>query len=311
MKFIQFQPWKECNNKCKFCYASGTCEISKHQKIENLHFILNKILEYSRLFDTLIVGLIGGEFFDGQITDPEVKKTFFEIIDLCGTLNKKNKIAHLYLATSLIFPYSNIDEIITYMQIKNYDPNLLVICTSYDLKYRFHTFEDFSMWETNVLQLKHKIKNPVHIEIILSQFFIEQYINGQFRLDEFKEKYSANVDFIEPLRIRNIKPDSMQHKYISDFFLKRADFIKFLKKSCIANNDIDISKLLSMSYHSDILFTFNEHKNEWLQINDRNKNNVREFDENGNKLETISYIDSMKKIEDDVNTVRKVLINDN
>lgn len=306
ISFIQFQPWKECNNCCKFCYAAGAPKISAGQKAENLKFIYDKITEYAAEFSNSIVGLIGGEFFTGQLEDDSVEKAFYDIVDLCGALNRKQKVLHLYLATSLIFPYCRIKKLLDYIEEKRYDPEMLVICTSYDLKYRFHTSSDFAEWEANINLLKTSIKNPVHIEIILSQFFINAYLNGQFNLNAFRCKYSPNVDFIEPLRIRNIKSRTVLYDYMPDFFLKRNDFLRFVHQACIKTKDIDIQRLLSMKYHSDVLFTYDETQHNWLNVANRNASNIREFDDHGEKLDTISYCDSTKLIEDDINNIRKI-----
>ena len=61
-----------------------------------------------------------------------------------------------------------------------------------------------------------------------------------------------------------------------------------------------------MKYHSDVLFTYDETQHNWLNVANRNASNIREFDDHGEKLDTISYCDSTKLIEDDINNIRKI-----
>ena len=72
-KQMQFELWQECNSKCKFCYL-GFCnnECSSEEKIKTMNFVLNKISDLSIYpeFDT--IAFLGGEFFQGQISDPLV-----------------------------------------------------------------------------------------------------------------------------------------------------------------------------------------------------------------------------------------------
>ena len=60
-KFIQFELWHDCNNRCKFCHS---CTLGDIDKIKSIDFISEKLDRKEILDEIGTIGLIGGEIFD-------------------------------------------------------------------------------------------------------------------------------------------------------------------------------------------------------------------------------------------------------
>ena len=97
--FIQYELWKDCSNACKFCFNRGQQDLDK---IESLNFVIDK-LDDEELNDYNEIGFIGGEFFDTQLDNKEVRTLFYKLIDKCIDKIKSNKIDKLYITTALLF----------------------------------------------------------------------------------------------------------------------------------------------------------------------------------------------------------------
>ena len=65
---IQFELWPDCNTGCKFCYLNGTKRTTtKAEKQNNINDAINTLSNSEIMQDYNAVGLIGGEFFQGQL----------------------------------------------------------------------------------------------------------------------------------------------------------------------------------------------------------------------------------------------------
>lgn len=161
-KTKQFCLWSNCNNKCDFCYISNASRQNTHQKLKNIEFVRNYIKEHDD-FET--IGLIGGEFFQGQLKD--CRKEF---IDLICDIRDEPRFTQVWISASLLLEnqdkalYECIDL------LKNKD---LYICTSYDSKGRFKNEE---IWWKNFRSIYGKTK--IHVETILMDAFVEEVLGS-------------------------------------------------------------------------------------------------------------------------------------
>ena len=88
MKSVQFELWHECNNLCKMCFLGIENRITpKETKIKSL----KDAIKNAKKFTGDVIAIIGGEFFQGQIEDPEVHDLFYEFMSL--VINKLNSIS--------------------------------------------------------------------------------------------------------------------------------------------------------------------------------------------------------------------------
>ena len=175
-KFIQYQLWQDCRNGCKFCSEKMQPSINK---IVGLTHTLNK-LDDPEVFDYQEVGFIGGELFDNQLDDPEVRELFYELFRKVSKMH----FDKIYIATALIYdinvyliPFLNFIKELGIM-------DKVLLCTSYDLKYRFNKPGKKELWENNMLEL-YKLF-PELVVIHMPEVGICLSDNGYFELPSWE-----------------------------------------------------------------------------------------------------------------------------
>lgn len=241
MRIIQYNLWSSCKNNCSFCFNKDRQR--DVDKVKNIKHIINLLdLEEVKDYDT--IALIGGELFDFKY-DKDLRKCFYKLIDKIKGTNKR-----LYIMTNLI--YNRELEFETFINYLNDYKDKLTICTSYDLKGRFHTKQHLELFNDNITCLKTNNIN-IHIETILTDILLKSILNNTFNLKEFKEIYTNNIDFIAPHCgcYGKTTKDFTEDK---EFFTTRETFLKFLKKEFTELKDIDINRFLNRSNHSDICY---------------------------------------------------------
>lgn len=243
-KFLQFELWADCKNGCDFCYNRFIS--TSVSKINSLKKTLCRIKNVE-FCDT--IGLIGGEFFDGQMKENEYLLFTKVILEISKKI-KEEKVNRLLIATSLIFESTRFDEFLQYLKELNIEKNV-VICTSYDTIYRFKN-NGLTLWENNVRKIN-STNIKTHIELIVTHHFIQQVLSGQFDIGMFSEKYAARLDFIEPT-VRNFKNKEQANKIIPLFLPRKKEFISFLvflnKKGWLTKD------FLSSSLRSNTIFYY-------------------------------------------------------
>ncbi len=237
---IQYNLWSDCKNNCEFCFNKDrTKNVNKIENIKKIIELINldEVKKYSK------VSIIGGELFDSKF-DEELKKYFYNLAD---TIIKKENFKELYIMTNLLY---NIDlELNDFLKYIN-NRIKIVICTSYDLKGRFHTENHLKLFNKNFAYLKNKY--TMHIEIILTDIFMKSFIDGSFNYKNFVKQYTNNIDFIAPhcgCYGKNTN-NFLENKY---FFSNRETFFKFLDLF-FKTTDYDIDRFLKRDNHSDICY---------------------------------------------------------
>lgn len=222
--FIQFELWKDCKNGCPFCQNRGLGDVDK---LQSLQFIKSK-LNSSELDDYKDVGFIGGEFFDGQLDDIDVKLLFYECVDIIADKILKGALQKFYVTATLTnICMNDIIEFIEHIKEKNIIENVL-LCTSYDTKYRFNKKTE-KIWHNTMQYLQDRYPElNKHIEIIVTEDFAKKMINDEIDLVEISKKYNAYIDFIEPHSGFYFKDKYEFDKHVPDFMLKRKTFLTFL-----------------------------------------------------------------------------------
>ena len=273
--FLQFELWKQCSVGCKFCYNRGIK--FKRDKIKSMEFIIDKLQsdetdKYNR------IGLIAGEIFNGELSTLEEKNLFYKLIDILIEKIHTNKIQEMLITSSMIYKNTNdILEFCEYLKNKNVIDKVM-ICTSYDTLGRFNKKTE-SIWHKD-MKLVHMLypKLMLHVEMILTQHFLESVISGEFNPKIFKELYGSTVNYLLPFTGygKLYKTKMELESKLPGFFPKRNTFLEFLRFSYI--NEIftksDIYDLNNINLHSDTVYcTFydqnfikidNRHTNEYL-----------------------------------------------
>lgn len=298
-KFLQFNLWNNCNNGCKFCYNNKLNFSSDEDKISDLKFLSKELSNLDDIYTE--VGIIGGEFFDTQINDSEVKKYFYKLTDNISVLNSLSKF---YVATSLIYKIDNL--LIPYL---NYlvELNLLnktLLCTSFDLKYRFKSQADKDLWINNIIKL-HKLYPDlkIHVEIIMTEFLIDAIKSNKFDPIKFSKDLNVYIDYIEPSCCQGLSKDDMI-RLMPDFFPTRSKFLKFLKTYVIGNQFIKLDDLFNIYLRADTSY-YRLIDKSWKIINNKWIDGVRRVDLNGNNYIVKSYKDSdLSMIEDIIEVIK-------
>lgn len=221
--FIQFQLWRDCNHKCPFCNA-GVVSSTEEYKLKQLDFVKQE-LESGKYKDITRVGVIGGEFFDGQLSTERLINKF---TDTLVYLTEKSEIEQVLVASALLYKDSVcIDRVLG--SIKN--KHKIMVCTSWDSKYRFAPHQPEELWEKNVKHIyDKKLASCVHVQTILTQHFINRVLDNKFNIYDFEHKYHARMDFNAPTISALSKDKYTMNSQLKDFFPKREDFLKFLYK---------------------------------------------------------------------------------
>lgn len=238
---LQFELWQNCNNGCSFCYLNGSRIISSPEKqIEDIEKV-RSIINSEKLNNYNAIGLIGGEFFQGQLSDPEVKKHWLLLMNDMATYLKEGKIRECWITASLMS--DDLTDLYESFDLFPKDKKIL-ISTSYDEDGRFKSEEQKQIWLNNLKLLHERYPQAlVHSQIIVTQTFIDRILNDDTIIKEML-KY-AGVDFKLPglrrkdyKQIKGLNEHSYHAKLLDTyqefpkgFFIEhRKDFLKFIRK---------------------------------------------------------------------------------
>ena len=277
-KSYQWELWPMCNNLCKFCYLGHeNRETHKERQMKSLNDCYKEICNLDfNVYNN--ISLIGGEFFQGQMDDPEVHDMFFKIIKKCITYYLEGKIGSIWITCTLtigdqkhLYEMLDMFDAADVRPLPEYGASGLWLCTSWDAEGRFHTPAHEKNWDFHMKNI-HK-KYPwvkFNTTIILMQALIDLYNNDKWSPKKFMEEYhtflfykqcglgetnimsyinQTNGDLV--LANRLAKQDA-QKRYGFDFFPTRASFIKFLRKYAIQDLDT-YDRLFNIQYRADEL----------------------------------------------------------
>ena len=288
-KFIQYQLWQDCRNGCKFCSELKQKAVDK---IWALKFVFDK-LDDPEVYDYDEVGLIGGEIFDNQLENSKVKDLFYKITEKISKMHFKK----IYIATSLIFdiqPY--LIPYINYLKKLNIIDKCL-LCTSYDLKFRFNMPGKKELWEKNMLYLKENYPElNTHVETILTQYFIDAVLNKEFSISEFCKKFRTRIDYIEPASGMYYNNKIECEKTCPGFFPTKNSFMKFLKVAGLQNKEIDLTCLISYQIRASRIYHLDS--GQYVCYEDRRKPGFRVKCLDETKKYELGFIDCEDSMED-------------
>ena len=155
-KFIQIRPWLDCMNNCSFCSLQNR---NRKTSLEQKKIRLKKTADFVQTLDAKTIGLIGGDFFEGQLKGCET-----EWVGLLEALLKTK--AQILITANLIHEQYFLDETINTLK------NRLLLCTSYDEVGRFHTKQARANWFEQIGRLHNKEVN-LFCTCIPTQDFLE------------------------------------------------------------------------------------------------------------------------------------------
>lgn len=234
---IQFELWHHCGNKCAMCYLGSEGDFTPDtKKIEALNQAYEDLNNPEIIKNYNTIGLIGGEFFQGQMQNPEVRNLFFRLIRKIHDMYKDGSIIANWIdATLTIGDEKDLYEVLDIF--KDIKSGFWLI-TSYDTAGRFHTKKMEDHWHEHMKRIHDTYPN-VHLNIcsILTGDFINKYLSGELSLRSFMEKYDNAWFLKQPYPPRQFSGQysldvrkTVNSTMLPNFFPKRQDFINFLIK---------------------------------------------------------------------------------
>ena len=277
-KSFQWELWAMCNNYCKFCYlGKENRETHRERQLKSLNDCYDAICNLD--FDTYNnISLIGGDFWQGQMDDPDVHDMFIKIIKKCRDYYVGGKIGSVWLTCTLtigdqhhLYEVLDIFDRAEAYPKPEYGASGLWLCTSWDAEGRFHTPQHLANWDYHMKNIHERYPwVKFNTTIILMQAFIDLYNEGKWKPKEFMEEYhtclfykqcgignmnmeelskQANGDLIVMNRLAKQR---VQENFGFDFFPTRSSFLRFLKK--YATEDADTyDRLFNIEYRADEL----------------------------------------------------------
>ena len=315
---IQFELWPDCNGHCKFCYLNGTKRVTtKKEKIENINSTIKTLKNPDLMRKYNAVGLIGGEFFAGQIKGIETE--FTALIDLLNSMLCLREIKEVWITSSLLFDHNDLDKTISILNRFNFDElaedQRIILCTSYDTIGRF----DFDIgeetdsedevnaeqaWRNNLKALYNRFpKLTLHTQTILTEDVIEKLIENPDYFD-FITRYSM-LDFRYPSITRADCPTatviedyrsimmSRLDKFPEHFFIEKRN--KFLKCLKVLAEKYGLEKVKNLIHQPEMRSRRLIIYVEGAEIEDRWNDDRNVYLECGHLVDGLCYVDSDDK----------------
>lgn len=302
IKTLQFELWQECNNKCDFCYLNVNNRFTADDiKVQSLKNTYEKISDLSNYKEYNCIGYIGGEFFQGQLKNPEVKQWFYKLMDKTAELYNSKIISSVWISATLTIGHQ--EDLYNILNKFNNHSNIWII-TSWDSIGRFKTEKMKKNWEFHIQHLREVFPElKINTTIILTEDLIDRYLNGELVFTEFSKQYNTALFFkqcgsLVASKVFTVE-DQMQAKIASNkilprFFPPRNKFIKFLIKFKNQETADMWTRLFNIQYRADNLIrNYNDgHKTS----SKRYKGSVMEVNEDGHlncghPLSYAAYID--------------------
>lgn len=307
-KTLQFELWQQCNNHCDFCYLNKQ---NKHTdddvKIKSLKNALNTISNKEIVGQYNCIGFIGGEFFQGQLSNPEVKTLFFQLMEKTAQLYNTNQISQVWISATLNIGHQT-ELYQTLNLFENHDR--VWILTSWDTVGRFKSDKMLKTWEYHMENLHKTYPNlKINTTTILTGDLIDRYNKGEFTFIQLSEKYHCtfflkHCGSIVPWKtkgnfeeLRKVK--QLSNEIVANFFPKRKSFLLFLSKFYAQEPEDMRTRMFNIQYRADNLIrSYNDGR---IEQNVRLKNQKEEVEdlnhlECGHPFVYSAYIDSDKCI---------------
>ena len=267
-KVIQFEVWNECNNNCAFCSNRYIQSYSSQQKLRMLDIVQDKLMTSDIYEKYNTIAFIGGEFFQGQLRDFQVRSKFFDILQIVSQKFNEGRLENFWITATLTSP--NQDDLYSFLNImKNHEK--IWICTSYDTIGRFHTDASKKAWNDNIQFIKkYYPKANINVTSILTGAFVDEYLDGQFNIKDFCNEHFCTWYSKPPMIPQDYKGSKadFNRDILPNFFPSRSRFLQFLFKFRSNESEFDYDKLFNMELRSD---SFVRANGDLIDVTDRQK----------------------------------------
>jgi hypothetical protein len=323
---FQWEVWAMCNNYCTYCYLGQdnrhTDKVRQMKSLIDLHKAIDN-LDY-RIYNN--ISLIGGDFFQGQLDDPEVHDSFMALIEKCAKAYSEDKIGSMWITCTLtigdqkhLYEMIEIFEKYKCFPREGWSASGIWLCTSWDIKGRFHTPDRLENWDYHMLNIQKTYPwIKFNTTIILMEDFMRAVIDHKWSPREFSEKYKTTLffkqvglgqivneqmfmdDCLNPIKAYSRNKIAVNERLGFDFCPHRRTSLDFLRVFATEYPEF-YDRLYNIQYRADELHrNFNDNMND-LKTK-RNKHSANETDvamENslnvcGHMINYMPYIDSDK-----------------
>lgn len=278
---MQIELWTECNNFCEFCYLGEANKfVSDEVKLHNIARASKIITDYFNTHDENIkaIGFLGGEFFQGQMKNPEVKKAFYNLCKQVFDLINANRVQDFWCYCTLTI--GDQEDLYTLIELFN---NTIIdkknhhfwIQVSYDQKGRFTLPGKFENWNKHLLKLQQYSFTRFNITSIMTEPFLQAVLNNELNLTEFQNKYKTTFF----LKQANCITDTLKQETAQKlpwFFPKRKTYLAFLQKLRLENPNL-FDNLLNITLRSDYMYSQLDDADLSEGLNIRNKETWEEY----------------------------------
>lgn len=221
---VQFGIWPQCNNACKFCLRLNREVWSKERTIKEIHNVREniKIIDWKEKFADGI-SLLGGELY--YITDIDIQNEFMllidDIIDNILLVSTSTNCKYSTVTNGMYDP-TFLFRVIDRIKKRTGDMRFVDVNFSYDIKYRYPSEERRQLALENIKKFRDRYNYAVGVQMILTQYMIDDIMSGRFDLHQFLEEEikGCNFCFLYPHPIHS-------GFTLPDFFFKREDFLNF------------------------------------------------------------------------------------
>lgn len=296
MAFIQYELWKDCNNGCQYCFNQYVPK--RRDKLAALTYAINSLK--SRIVEPgSTIGLMGGEFFGGQLSDKRVKDKFYELVEIILEKLNTNPIGRFCIMSALMADdKSDWLEFCDFIHARNMDKSILV-CTSWDRLHRF-TSRTLKNWEETMQITQEKYPDmKIHVEMILTEYLIQDIMDNPMYLKDFEKKWNCRTDFNIPYlplfcELHNEGKEEF-NKRLPNFLPNRKSFLNLLYSR---PNSFDLRGISDHRFHSSELhYTLND--KDWIILPERDKMETTCINQKSCN-NCCGYADSDVKIQDDI-----------
>lgn len=274
---LQFELWQECNSLCKFCYLGTENRCTPDAlKLSALKKTYDKICDMSNYpkYDTL--AYLGGEFFQGQLRNSEVREEFMKLMRKTAQLLKDGVIKSVWIyATMTIGDQKDLYDTLDLFNDRK--SGELWVLTSYDTLGRFHTKKMEDNWKFHMKNIHKKYpKILINTTTILSEDCIDKYLSGELSFKKMMEEYHTSF-FFKQCGVGNETPAEFNKK-LPHFVPPRNKFLKFLMKFKKEESVLMWDKLFNIHYRADTLYRNPNDINNQMVENRRHKDSKAEVE---------------------------------
>lgn len=275
-KQLQVELWQECNSKCKFCYLGKennyTPDVLKISACEKTLKLISDLSNYPE-YDTL--AYLGGEFFQGQMKNPQVKEAFMNLMKKTAELLNQGYVNHVWIYATLTI--GNQEDLYEVLKLFEGHKGELWILTSYDTIGRFHTPKMEENWSYHMKNIHNMYPDILfNITTILSEDCIDKYLNDEISFQKMIEEYHTTF-FFKQCGTANMSVEEM-NKHLPHFIPPRDKFLKFLTKFKQQESSEMWDKLFNIKYRADMLYRNANNEEQQMQAQQRFKDGKAEVD---------------------------------